>query len=115
MKDNEIQLALDELVKLTGFKGKRSDFSTDFILYLKKKDISEGNAVKICNKIIKEIKSDPIFDIETRLDELCDECYARRNPSLCYKCHGELLKHANYCTHCGSKIPEDIKKILKGV
>ena len=55
------------------------------------------------------------FDIEERLDELCDECYARRNPTLCYKCHGELLKYANYCTHCGSKIPESVKEILEGV
>ena len=115
MSDNEIQLALDELVELTGFKGSRSDFSYDFNVYLKNKNIGAGDAVNICNKIISEIKINTLFDIEKRLDELCDECYAKRNPSLCYKCHGELLKHANYCTHCGSKIPEEVKDRLKGV
>ena len=115
MRDNEIQLALDELVELTGFKGSRSDFSYDFNVYLKNKNISAGDAVKICNKIIKEIETNTLFDIEKRLDELCDECYSKRNPSSCYKCHGKLLKHANYCTHCGNEIPEDVKIILNGV
>ena len=73
MSDNEIQLALDELVELTGFKGSRSDFSYDFNVYLKNKNIGAGDAVNICNKIISEIKINPLFDIEKRLDELSAE------------------------------------------
>lgn len=115
MRDNEIQLALNELEELTGFKGSRSDFKYDFNKYLKDNNISAADAVNICNKIITEIKKNPLFDIEKRLDELCAEYYIKRNPSSCYNCHGELLKNANYCTHCGSKIPENVKDILRSV
>ena len=52
----------------------------------------------------KEIEINPIFDIESRLDELCDECYLKRHDGFCAKCHGKLVKDANYCTHCGNKI-----------
>ena len=115
MNNKEIQLALNEFRDLTGFKTSRSDFSYEFNVYLNNKDIGAGDAVKICETIINEIKRNPLFDIEKRLYELCDECYVKQNPSLCYNCHKELLKHANYCTHCGSEIPEKIKKHIKGV
>lgn len=102
--DSEIKLAILELEKLTGFKGSRSDFTYNFNKFLEKKDINAGDGVKICKKILKEIEKDPIFDIEKRLDDLCDEYYLKRHNGFCVKCHGKLIKNANYCTFCGKKI-----------
>ena len=111
--DDEIKLAYDELKLLTGFNGSRSDFHHEFLFFLKEKDVSEGDAVKICKIIQQEIKINPIFDIENRLNELMDECYIKRNLTLCSNCHGNLLANANFCTHCGKKIPDFIKNQLE--
>lgn len=104
MMKTEIKLAKLEFEELTGFRGSRSDFSYIFLKYLEKKEISAGDAAKICKRILKEIEINPIFDIESRLDELCDECYLKKHEGFCAKCHGKLVKDAIYCTHCGNKI-----------
>ena len=102
--DVEIKLAKLELERLTGFKGSRSDFSYEFIKYLEEKEITAGDGANICKRILDEIQINPIFDIEHRLEELCDEYYLKRHEESCVKCHGKLIKNAKYCTFCGNKI-----------